>query len=116
MSEVELREQIVTINLPEWNNEDACRCDFCLEKANKRTAQILNLIKQAGYLPVEPVKLEVLGEEEIEEYAKEEGARGYPIKSGWLTDEIMVHVKDIVQANIAHNEAKGQLYREVKHG
>ena len=41
---------------------------------------VLNLLKQAGYLPVEEVQLEALGDEEI--------------------------VK-----NIAHNEAKGKLYR-----
>ena len=55
-----------------------------------------DFVWQSNYRLIPVLKL--LTDEEIEEYAKEEGARGYPIKSAWLTDEIMVHVKDIAQA------------------
>lgn len=40
----------------------------------------------------------ILSDEEIHEYTKDEECRGYPIKSGWVTDEIMPHLRDIAQA------------------
>ena len=60
-------------------------------------------IMQAGYLPVEPVQLEVLPPEALNDA---------------LTEAYKTHAKSkhtfISQATITHNEAKGQLYREVK--
>ena len=42
--------------------------------------------------------MRLLTDDEIQEYAKDEECRGYPIYSGWLTDEIMPHIKDITKA------------------
>jgi len=62
------------------------------------TVKVFRLIEKAGYLPVEPVQLEVLGNEEIRKY--------------YLGSRLSA-VKDAIQATIAHNEAKfGKLYRK----
>src|SRR4030042_3701823 len=61
----------------------------------------------AGYLPVEPVQLEVLGDEEIFNLGF---ATPYKIKDPKL-DAYTKGVIDGSKSTIAHNEAKGQLYR-----
>ena len=41
-----------------------------------------------------------LTDEEIHEYLKDPEVRGYPIKSGWVTDEIFEHIKDVLEAQL----------------
>ena len=79
-------------------------CKYCVAD------QILNLIKEASYLLVEPVQLEVLGDEEIKETAKY-----VPTKEEWVIKPEHRYWQDkaISQATITHNEAKGQLYRRI---
>ena len=59
---------------------------------------LLSIIKEAGYLPVEPVQLEVLGDEEIRKY--------------YLGSRLSA-VKDAIQATNEHNLKinGGTLYR-----
>lgn len=69
----------------------------------KVAKQIVNLIKEAGYLPVEPVQLEVLGDEEIQETIIS--------ITGFYNPSWLKHHKPISRATNTHNESKGQLYR-----
>ena len=113
MSEVELREQIaeakanINIQLPDYKETPLWQKDL------KFADYILYLIKEAGYLPVEPVQLEVLGEKEIRYKLELIQPEGF----NWAdaTETEMIKFKAISQANNTHNEAKGQLYREVQH-
>jgi len=63
------------------------------------------LIK-AGYLPVEPVQLEVLSDEEM--------LKAIPTWIAYQGKAITSRDRQIAQDTIAHNEAKGQLYRRVE--
>ena len=68
---------------------------------------IANDILEAGYLPVEPVQLEVLSDKAIINLAMV--SRYYV---GSKEEKAFIEcVKNIIQATLAHNEAKGQLYR-----
>ena len=66
---------------------------------------LLSIIKEAGYLPVEPVQLEVLGDEEMKSVIKENIAL---LDNEEKAVELLFKVS---QNTNAHNEAKGQLYR-----
>ena len=71
-----------------------------------RADQILNLVKEAGLLPVEPVQLEVLSDEGMKSVIKENIAL---LNHEERSVELLFKVS---QATVAHNEAKfGQLYR-----
>ena len=58
-------------------------------------------LTRLGYLPVEPAQLEMLTQEKMLE------TLGYIKFNPAFADEL----KRISQATVAHNEAKGQLYR-----
>ena len=76
------------------------------------TNKILYLIKKAGYFPVELVQLEGLGDKEIRYKLEEIQPEGFDWTD--ITDTEMIKFRAISQAAIAHNEAKGQLYRRVE--
>jgi hypothetical protein len=93
MSEAELREQIYAILYPYHP----------FEGTNTMVSRILDLIKQSGYLSVEPVQLEVLTDEDID--------------SAWLkcyesniNTTRIERLRAISQATIAKN-SKTPLYR-----
>ena len=119
MSEVEkLRERIIdNLHWKEFKfigqNNTKYEGFLTQESEEYIAALFLYLIKQAGYLPVEPVKLEVLGDEEI----KEELKKYYTEEQMEMPKEIYDIVCGIIsivrQATNAHNEAKGQLYRRI---
>jgi len=102
MSEEKLRVQIAEIISPGfmlWFGTS--------EGALRKAAQILSLIKQAGYLPVEPVLLEVLEDEEIHRIYMEA-----EIPRAGYVENCKAIMKATVQAAIVHNETKfGKLYR-----
>lgn len=75
----------------------------------KALNQILALIKEAGYIPVELVQLEMLGDKEIRYKLEEIQPEGFDWTD--ITDTEMIKFRAISQATITHNEAKGQLYR-----
>ena len=105
MSEAELREQIARRfyasnkallgDMP-WSQTIAVGTASSY-LAYSEADRILSLIKEAGYLPVEPVQLEVLEDEEIQK------ATGAPM--------VLSGHRRLVQATITYNEEKGQLYR-----
>ena len=101
----ELREQIArevgqhALNCP-WEDIN----DPDQDAAYRSTDFILKLIKDAGYLQVEPVQLEVLGDEEISTIWHE-----YNENQSWHGQ--LRRIRKVSQATIAHNEAKGQLFR-----
>ena len=125
MEDEKLKEQL-EIELKSFGYQRDLIIDMYLTEIIEKSAdQILNLIKQAGwidpatpimpeygtpkaeeilaqwaeangYLPVEPAQLEVLSDEEFD-------AMGY--------DKDFDTKRTISQATIAHNEAMGQLYR-----
>ena len=69
--------------------------------------RILPCIKEAGYLPVEPARLEVLGENEMKQVISENITL---LNDAKKAVELLFKVS---QATIAHNEAKFvKLYRE----
>ena len=44
-----MREKIIEICLPEWGrgwDEEVCKCEECLSRANKRADQILSLFRE----------------------------------------------------------------------
>ena len=69
-------------------------------------------IIKAGYLPVELVQLEGLGDKEIRYKLEEIQPEGFDWTD--ITDTEMIKFRAISQATITHNEAKGQLYRRVE--
>lgn len=81
------------------------------------------VIRSFGYLPVEPVQLEALGDEEIiGDFCKTcdysiEGCieRGQQVNCSSY-QEALRQKRQISQATIAYNDAKGQLYRVKEHG
>ena len=81
------------------------------EASGRVADQILALIKETGYLPVEPVKLEVLTDEELHKADNKLGEDFYRAEDpeAWLMDR-----RNISEATIVHNEAKGRLYRMKK--
>ena len=109
MSESELREQIANIiwgREARGTNSEGYKDIVNLDKepALQFADQILALIKDAGYLQVEPVQLEVLGDEEISTIWHE-----YNENQSWHGQ--LRRIRKVSQATIAHNEAKGQLFR-----
>ena len=67
-----------------------------------KAKQVLSLIKEAGYPPVEPAQLEALSDDEIMALVD---------ANVWLT-HYLNELRVISQKTIAHNTAKfGQLYR-----
>jgi len=104
VSESELREQIVR-KIASIASVDFNRLPDDYKARNLVAAdQILALIKDAGYLQVEPVQLEVLGDEEISTIWHE-----YNENQSWHGQ--LRRIRKVSQATIAHNEAKGQLFR-----
>lgn len=80
----------------EYKNHDAKFADRMRDKAAEQIKKLY-----AGYLPVEPVKLEVLGDD----YLKNKF-------TGWGENSLTkIEVRHIVRDIITHNESKGQLYR-----
>jgi len=71
-------------------------------KSGRTECFIRVLVRYTRWLTLSQIRQRIEGikfdDDEIDEYAKDPEARGYPIKSGWLTDEIMEHIKDIIQA------------------
>jgi hypothetical protein len=67
-------------------------------------------VLNAGYLPVEPIKLEVLGDDEIASLL------GKCVSWEEISEMEKIDLKRIIQATIAHTEAKGQLYRRKEAG
>lgn len=111
MNEVELREQIAQLlamkhtyhtynpNPVNWYGLSEQGQHDALADAGR----ILDLVKLAGYLQVEPVQLEVLGDKKMAlAFYGDEDVGGFWHREG---------CKAVSQATIAHNEAKGQLYR-----
>jgi len=115
MSEVEkLRKQIAE-TLPCFRDIfDKMPCPYdgkCNECGDVREVvdHLIVIIRETGYHLVEPVQLEVLGDEVIDNLAKV--SRYYVGKSEERA--FTECVKDILQAAIVHNEAKfGRLYKE----
>ena len=66
-----------------------------------RAGELAEHLTRLGYLPVEPAQLEMLTQEKMLE------TLGYIKFNPAFADEL----KRISQATVAHNEAKGQLYR-----
>ena len=102
MNEVEKLAEIVGkyhmgCNLPvECNTE----CAKCCAKA----------ILDAGYLPVQPVQLEELTDEEI----IKELCKVLAIRYGYADSETIDWIMKNIIAVIARNDAKGQLYRRIR--
>ena len=99
MSEAEekLREQIDKA-IDEWT--------YGARIKSSLTLIILNFIKEAGYLPVQPIQLEVLSDEGMKSVIKENIAL---LNHEERSVELLFKVS---QDTAAHNEAKfGQLYR-----
>ena len=72
---------------------------------NKIIPELAKWLISKGYLPVEPVQLEVLGDEEMKSVIKENIAL---LDNEEKAVELLFKVS---QNTNAHNEAKGQLYR-----
>ena len=117
MDDVELSEKIAKYLAPfvwdydpEWLKEHP-EIEKERNKQRERADQILALIKETGYLPVEPVKLEVLTDEELHKADNKLGEDFYRAEDpeAWLMDR-----RNISEATIVHNEAKGRLYRMKK--
>jgi len=89
-----------------WEDED----DWYRDKYRERAREVI----KAGYLPVEPVQLEVLSDEEVEKLASKY-AEGFD--RFWSAGEPDMDMAvtfarvSVMEANNAYNEAKGQLYR-----
>jgi hypothetical protein len=110
MNEVELREQIASIILQEhfiYAGEPMWE----LTRLRKLAEQLIALMKQAGYLPVQEVKLEVLTDEEIINKLGEIQPEGFDWRT--ITNNELIKFRVISQATIAHNE-KEKLYRRVE--
>ena len=86
------------------------------EMVEMGASELAEHLIRLGYLPIEPVQLEVLRDEKI----KWELEKIQPEGFDWVstTPNEMVKFKAISQATNVHNEAKGQLYRvkEVSNG
>jgi len=111
MSEIEklrkqIAEKIKMVLYPDYYPEEVQT-----EASGRVADQILALIKETGYLPVEPVKLEVLTDEELHKADNKLGEDFYRAEDpeAWLMDR-----RNISEATIVHNEAKGRLYRMKK--
>ena len=72
---------------------------------------IVNNIIEAGYVKVEPVHLEVLTDEEILSAFDGDFSPVYFDHNPTADEVMLIKLKLVVQATLAHNEAKGQLYR-----
>jgi len=76
----------------------------------REICHLVEEIKQAGYLSVEPVKLEVLSPETMSKVIQRDCTK-------WdiCSKRFIMNIASVIsQATIAHNRAKGQLYRKVK--
>lgn len=74
--------------------------------------RLAKCIIDAGYLPVEPVTLEPLGDEDV--IIAVCGDCPFEGKPSFYDEDCHAcqrQLKGVSQATIAHNEAKGQLYR-----
>ena len=124
MDDVELSEKIAKYLAPfSWDYDpEWLKSHPIIEqernKLRERADQILALIKEAGYLPVEPVQMEVLKDEEIisilieimEDVGEPTDVATSQAHHMWD----MPMTKALLRATIAHNEAMGQLYRMKK--
>src|SRR3990167_8476331 len=73
---------------------------------------LASILYDNGFLPVEPVQLEVLSDGEIENAWPDEVEIITPfLTQADIEKEILRCAKIVSQITIAHNEAKGQLYR-----
>ena len=73
-----------------------------IDAASYRAYELAQLdMLKAGYLPVEPVQLEVLSPEGIEE----------KLENSWDGLDQLSLVQFVQDFTLAYNEAKGQLYR-----
>ena len=120
MNEVELREQIAKYLAPfSWDYDpEWLKSHPIIEqernKLRERADQILNLIKEAGYLPVEPVQMEVLKDEEIISILieiMEDVGEPTDVATSQAHMWDMPMTKALLRATIALNEKFGKLYR-----
>jgi len=118
MEDEQLKEQL-EIELKSFSYQrDLIRDMYLTEIVEKSADQILNLIKQAGW--IDPATCIMPGEYGTPKALKEQIAKFVPAQLEVLSDEefdAMGYDKDfdtkrtISQATIAYNEAMGQLYR-----
>jgi len=104
----ETRDQILNL-VKEAGWIDPVTCIMPGEFGTPKAKEILaQWAEQAGYLPVEPVQLEVLGDEEIH--------KRFLIIEDPFIPRYLDTGRQTSQATNTHNEAKGQLYRRIKNG
>ena len=91
-------------------NCDKCGRSFKTKNASPEPQLCIDCYRHENF-PVEPVQLEVLGEKEIRYKLELIQPEGF----NWAdaTETEMIKFKAISQATIAHNEAKGHLYRRI---